>query len=275
MKITCNGAPLCVPDGMTLCALAAQRFPDASVHIINGFQTDADMPLTDGDSVTYIQKGVFPPQEVLEHMMAARHSPAVHTAMKRACVGIAGLGGLGSNIAAMLARLGVGHLILADFDTVEPSNLNRQNYFISHLGQYKTDATADILRQINPFITVEAHTVRVTADNAVTLFGGCDVVCEAFDKADCKAELVSALLCETERVRVVCGSGMAGYGSANDIVTRRRMSRLYVCGDGQTEAANGVGLMSPRVSVCAGHQANAVLRLLLGLTDVAGTSDNL
>ncbi len=268
LRLTWNGAPLSLPEGSRLQQTVRKYMPRASVVILNGFQTGDDILLHDGDSITAIEKGVMPPQDVLEHMMAARHTPQVHRRVKQACVGIAGLGGLGSNIAAMLARTGVGHLILADFDTVEPSNLNRQNYFVSHLGMNKTDATAQLLHEINPFIKVETHTVRVDESNAVALFGGCDVVCEAFDNPDCKAELVSALLHETDSVRVVAGSGMAGYGSCNDIVTRRRMSRLYLCGDGETAAANGVGLMAPRVTVCAGHQANMTLRLLLDIMDV-------
>ncbi|MDO5784618.1 MAG: sulfur carrier protein ThiS adenylyltransferase ThiF [Eubacteriales bacterium] len=268
LQLTLNGSPLSLPEGSCLQDVVQQYMPKASVVIRNGFQTGENVPLHEGDSITAIEKGVMPPQDVLEHMMAARHTPQVHQRVKQACVGIAGLGGLGSNIAAMLARTGVGHLILVDFDTVEPSNLNRQNYFVSHLGMNKTDATAQLLHQINPFIQVETHTVRVDSSNAVTLFGGCDVVCEAFDNPNCKAELVSTLLSETDSVRIVAGSGMAGYGSSNDIVTRKRMSRLYVCGDGETAAANGVGLMAPRVSVCAGHQANMTLRLLLDIFEV-------
>lgn len=263
--ITCNGKPLEIANDAHLQQLAHALMPTASVVIRNGFQTNEDILLEDGDSITLIEPGILPPQDVLEHMMSARHSPHVHETVRRACVGVAGLGGLGSNIAAMLARTGVGHLILADFDIVEPSNLNRQNYYVSHLGMYKTDATADIIRQINPFITVETHTIRITEDNAWDIFHGCDVVCEAFDHPACKAELVSALLSNSNTIRIVAGSGMAGYGSSNEILTQKRMSRLYICGDGHTAAANGIGLMAPRVSVCAGHQANMTLRLLLGI----------
>lgn len=265
LHITYNGKPLTVPDETLLQQLAHQQLPTASVVILNGFQTAEEQPLLDGDSITVIEKGVMPSADVLEHMMASRHSPHVHARVKQACVGIAGLGGLGSNIAAILARTGVGHLILADFDTVEPSNLNRQNYYISHLGMPKAKATTALLHEINPFIQIEAHQVYIDTSNAVSLFGSCDIVCEAFDNPDCKAELVSTLLSETQNLRIVAGSGMAGYGSCNEIITKRRMSRLYVCGDEKTAAENGVGLMAPRVSVCAGHQANMVLRLLLDL----------
>lgn len=265
LHLTYNGKPLTTADGTCLRQIVRRILPSASVVILNGFQTEDNCVLHEGDNITLIEKGVMPQRDVLEHMMAARHSPKVHSAVKRARVGIAGLGGLGSNIAAMLARTGVGHLLLVDFDTVEPSNLNRQNYFISHLGQPKTQATAQQIAQINPFITTELHTVRVDETNAANLFGSCDVVCEAFDNPDCKAMLVSVLLSECDHIRIVAGSGMAGFASANTIVTKQRMSRLYVCGDEATAAANGVGLMAPRVSVCAGHQANMVLRLLLDI----------
>lgn len=265
LHLTCNGKQLELPDGARLQAAAQQIMPAASVIIRNGFQTNDDCALCNGDNIVLIEKGVMPPHDVLESMMAARHSPKVHDAVRQARVGIAGLGGLGSHIAAMLARTGVGHLVLADYDVVEPSNLNRQNYFISHLGQNKTDATKSLIQQINPFLTVEAHHVYITAANAAALFHGCSVVCEAFDDPICKAELVSTLLSEAPQTCIVAGSGMAGFGSANDIVTRRRLSRLYVCGDGMTAAADGVGLMAPRVSVCAAQQANMTLRLLLGI----------
>ena len=93
---------------------------------------------------------------------------------------IAGLGGLGSNVAVLLARTGVGHFFLVDFDIVEPSNLNRQS-FSSHLGMEKTVAMRQQIQQINLFLEITTQTVRVTEENAAALFQGYDVVCEAFD----------------------------------------------------------------------------------------------
>lgn len=268
MQITLNGRPLSVPDDLTLFALRDRCRPDADILIAGGFQISKDRTLCQGDQIILIRKGEMPRREELESMMAARHTPFVHERVKKARVGVAGLGGLGSHIAVMLARTGVGRLTLVDFDVVEPSNLNRQHYFISHLGQYKTQALAAQIEQINPFIAVDTRCVRVTGENAPALFAGCDVVCEAFDDPKAKAELVSALLERMPLVKVVAASGMAGYDSANLIATRRQFSRLYLCGDSASEAREGRGLMAPRVSVCAGHQANMVLRLLLGLTDV-------
>ncbi len=262
MTITVNGKTVHT-DTRSLHAL----IPDHAcrVVILNGFQTGDDLPLTDGDCVTVIEKGVFPPPDVLEAMMAARHSPGVFQKVKQARVAIAGLGGLGSHIAFALARTGVGHLHLVDFDTVEPSNLNRQCYRIRDLGKSKTQALAEQLADVNPYLTITTDCVRVTADNAAALFADDPLVCEAFDAPDAKSTLIDAVLSHCPNSVIVAASGMAGYDSCNDIRTRRITDRLYLCGDGQTAARPGYGLMAPRVSVCAGHQANMILRLILGL----------
>ncbi len=241
--------------------------PD-DIVIVNGFQIDEDCELKNGDAVTLIQKGVMPDKDELESMMMARHSPNVHNRLKKGKVAIAGLGGLGSNIAVMLARIGVGELLLVDFDIVEPSNLNRQCYYVRHLGMYKTDALKEQIEEINPFITVKTKTVKITAGNVKELFSGYDIICEAFDKADQKAMLVNTALKELPDCKIVAASGLAGYESSNLIQTRKAMNRLYVCGDLEHGAQIGRGLMAPRVQICAGHQANMVLRLLIGLEDV-------
>ena len=87
---------------------------------------------------------------------------------------------------------------------------------------------------------------------------------EAFDRADQKAMLVEAFAAGFPDRPVVAGSGMAGYGASNSITTRRHGRNLYLCGDGTTAAAPGVGLMAPRVGIAAHHQADAVVSLLLG-----------
>jgi sulfur carrier protein ThiS adenylyltransferase len=203
----------------------------------------------------------------LEAMMAARHTPLVQQKLKSGKVAIAGLGGLGSNIAVMLARIGVGHLLLVDYDIVELSNLNRQSYYVSHLGLPKTEALKQQLGEINPFIRIETRQIRVSEENVRELFEGYSIVCEAFDQPAAKAMLVNTVLSQMPDVQMVASSGMAGYGSANAICTKRPMKNLYVCGDFKSEAALGNGLMAPRVQICAGHQANMVLRLLLGIDE--------
>ncbi|WP_372798707.1 sulfur carrier protein ThiS adenylyltransferase ThiF, partial [Pontiella sp.] len=183
MKILLNERPLDVEEGMTLLRLKNKLKPAADVIIYNGAAVADDLPLNEGDAVNLIQRGEVPPAEELEALMVSRHTPGVHEKVKGATVGIAGLGGLGSAIAVALARVGVGRLILADFDVVEPSNLNRQQYFIDQLGRTKAEALEENLNRINPYVTYEAHCVKVTPGNMADLFGSVDVMVEAFDRA--------------------------------------------------------------------------------------------
>ena len=197
--------------------------------------------------------------------ITASNVPGTGERLKNSKVAIAGLGGLGSNIAVMLARIGVGELLLADFDKVEMSNLNRQHYDMTHIGMLKTDALRDQIRMINPSVKVKTCDAMITEDNAAEVFDSYDIVCEAFDDPRSKAMLVNALL--DGKRKVVAASGMAGFGSANNIKTKHTFNGLYVCGDPQPSEREGVGFMAPRVSVCAGHQANMALRLLLGMEE--------
>ena len=199
--------------------------------------------------------------------LAKRHGAENQQKLAHARVGIAGLGGLGSAAACHLARLGVGKLVLVDFDVVDVSNLHRQQYTCAQVSMKKTEALAETLRAINPFVELELHSVKVTAENAPTLFADCPIVCEAFDEPDQKALLVETLLATCPDTTIVSGSGMAGMGSANTIRTRKALERLYLCGDGCTDVAAEGSLASPRVGVCAGHQANMILRLILGETE--------
>lgn len=201
-------------------------------------------------------------------MLIERHGQEIFDRLKNARIGIAGLGGLGSNIAMMLARSGIGHLTLADFDSVEPSNLNRQHYMVSHLGMPKTEAIKDLILQANPFIRLDTHLVRITEENAPEIFGSCDLVCEAFDRPEAKAELINSLLENCPGLTLISGSGMAGYGNSNAIRTEKAMKYLYICGDQVSEIGPNNSLIAPRVQICAAHQANLVLQLLLENTEI-------
>ena len=183
--------------------------------------------------------------------------------LAHARVGIAGAGGMGSHVATALVRSGVGSVVVADFDRVDGSNLFRQCYLPTDVGRPKVEALRDRLLEIEPDLSIEIHDVTVDPSNACPLFDGCDVVCECFDRPEAKAMLVESILSETD-IPVVSCSGMAGFGSSNPIVTERRMSRLYVCGDGESDSSDGPGLTAARVMVCAGHAANMAVRLLLG-----------
>ncbi len=257
---------------MTMAEIRDLFKPDADLLILNGFTADAETCPKDGDEVVLIRRGEVPDQNELDALLTARHTPGVHARVKQACIGIAGAGGLGSTVAIALARTGVGHLILADFDVVEPSNLNRQQYFIDQIGVPKVYALRDTLNRVNPHVRVTACHLTVTADNIEDLFGQAHVLVEAFDRADQKAMLVETFATRFSDRPVVAASGMAGTEPSNMIVTRKAGHHLYICGDGSTAAAEGTGLMAPRVGVAAHHQAHAVLRLLLGLEPDEGSS---
>lgn len=202
-------------------------------------------------------------REQLDQAFDARFPEEMQTKLRNARVAVAGLGGLGSNIAVMLARSGVGELLLVDFDTVDVTNLNRQMYLIPQLGKPKAEALPEILYQINPYLTYRSVCIKVTPDNVKELFSEYPIVCEAFDKPDQKAMLVRELLMQCPKTTVVSGNGMAGYADANEIRTCQVMKRLYVCGDQSTDVGNGIGLIAPRVAVCAAHEANKVLQLIM------------
>lgn len=269
ITITLNERRLSVSPDTTLYSLRAAHLPEADVLVLNGAPAQGDCTLSDGDEVALILRGRVPSEAELESLMAARHTPGVHKKLKAATVGIAGLGGLGSAIAIALARIGVGRLILVDFDVVEPSNLNRQQFFVDQLGMHKTDALVANLVRMNPYVTLEPHTVRLTPTNIAKIFSSVDVLVEAFDAADQKAMLLEQYGTAYSGRPMVMATGLAGHMPSNTILTRKMGGGLVIVGDLVTAAQPGTGLMAPRVGVAAHHQANAVLRILLG-EDPAG-----
>ena len=211
---------------------------------------------------------MIPTKEEWNKALEERHGKELHEAFSSATVAICGLGGLGSNIAIALARAGIGKLILIDFDRVDITNLHRQQYKASQIGMYKTEALLENLREINPYIELEAHTERITEENAVTLLSDADIISEAFDDAECKAMLANTVLSELPDKYLVAASGMAGMDVTNSIKTRRITGRFYLCGDETSEVSDGIGLVAPRVALCAAHQAHTVLRILAKQFDV-------
>ena len=201
--------------------------------------------------------------ELKEEDLLKRNVKGISKKLKKTRVCILGLGGLGSNVAVLLARSGIGSLKLVDFDTVEVSNLNRQQYRISHIGIKKTEAMKNIIREINPFVEVEILDIKVDRENIYSIVGDIEIVVEAFDRAETKAMLMEELLTNTNKI-VVSASGMAGLGSANEIVTRKIRNNFYLIGDNYSDYEEYLGIMSTRVMICAAHQANMVLRLILG-----------
>ena len=200
--------------------------------------------------------------------LIARHGLDLHERFSSATVTICGLGGLGSNIAITLARAGIGKLILIDFDRVDITNLHRQQYKADQIGFFKTDALADNLSEIAPYTEIQTVTEKITEENFADLLKDADVVCEAFDNAEAKAMLVNGVLEQLPLCYLVAASGMAGMDTPNTIQTRKVMKRLYLCGDETNDVADTIGLVAPRVMLCAAHQAHTVLRILAGEYEV-------
>ena len=191
-----------------------------------------------------------------------RHGTKLHHKISEATVAVCGLGGLGSNIATALSRAGVGKLILIDFDKVDITNIHRQQYKVRQIGMFKTDALQENLNEINPYIETEVHTTCLDENNAAGLLAGADIICEAFDNAEAKANLVNFVLEKMPDKYIVAASGMAGIGSGNEIKTRKISKKFYVCGDEKSDVTDEVGLIVSRVMLCAAHQAHTVLRIL-------------
>ena len=207
---------------------------------------------------------MIPTREEWTQALEMRHGAELHRRFSSAVVAVCGLGGLGSNIAIALARAGIGKLILIDFDRVDITNLHRQQYKAEQIGVCKTEALAENLREIAPYLEIVTHTVRLTEDNAAELLRNTDIICEAFDDAEAKAMLTETVLTRMPDKYFVAASGMAGLSSANSIRTRRITNRFYLCGDEISDVNDDIGLVSNRVMLCAAHQAHTVLRILAG-----------
>ena len=176
-------------------------------------------------------------------------------------VGIAGAGGLGSNCAMNLARTGFKKIKIIDFDDVECKNLNRQFFFFDQIGKKKVKMLKETLERINPDIEIETSDTKLEESNIVEAFEDCDIVVEAFDKAEYKSLIVKELA--PIKKLVVSASGLAGYGKSDDIIMRKLKDNLVMIGDLKSEATEDLPPLSPRVNIAAAKQADAVLEFVL------------
>ncbi len=187
--------------------------------------------------------------------------------LQKAKVCILGAGGLGSNIAEMLARSSVGYLHIVDFDLVEISNLNRQSYFLEDVGKIKVEALKNKIKKINPFVKVDIENTKITDNNIGRIIKDENIIVEAVDDAKTKAMIVNEILENHTTKYIISASGMAGLENSNNIKTKKINNNFYISGDGYTDFENYSGIMAPRVMICAGHQANIVLRIILEKED--------
>ena len=201
-------------------------------------------------------------QQALHKGLTAEQSQRLQAAK----VAIVGLGGLGSNVALWLARLGVGQLLLYDFDKVELSNLNRQYYFLEDVGQYKATALLRHLKAVNPYGNYHSRVVRLTEDNLAELLSEAHIVCEALDKPEAKALLVNGVLETFPDKYLVSASGLAGFASSASMQVRRVTPHFYLCGDGISDMLQ-LPLCGARVGLCAAQEALTIARIILQMED--------
>lgn len=202
---------------------------------------------------------------IYDNSMAPQTLPDQHIRdrLKTAVVGIAGCGGLGSNCAVALARVGVGRLVVVDFDKVEVSNLNRQYFFHKHVGMPKAEALKEVIGWIDPEIVVDQHVLTLDPVNIPLIFRDCDVLVEAFDKAEMKQMIIEAVSKNMAEKPLVCGVGLAGWGE-NMELKMQHYDNIFICGDGMREVSGEFPPLAPRVGIVSNMQANQVLEILLG-----------
>lgn len=181
--------------------------------------------------------------------------------IEKARIGLAGAGGLGSNCAACLVRVGFKNLTIADFDVVDATNLDRQFYFEDQIGMKKTDALKTNLLRINPRLNLQMIPVKLEPANIVEIFRDCDVVIECLDRAEAKSMLVSGLLPSAKLI--VSASGLCGIGSSDEIKVRQLKKNLFMIGDLSSDIEKTPAL-APRVNIAAAKQADAVLEFIAG-----------
>ncbi len=256
-----------VPYGkaQTIGELAASHKPLADLFILNGYPVSSATKVYDGDTCTLIIKGRIPSTEEMDSLLCARHTPGIHGKIRHSTIAILGLGGLGSTVAGAMAKIGIGKMLLSDYDIVEPSNLNRQHFFVDQIGMMKTRALKENLLRMNPSLSLELIEEQLTESAIPNRFAHVDVLIECFDDPAMKAATLRCILAEPTMAHVayVGSSGMAGFGDNNIIETKRIRPGIYICGDATSAAGPGQGLMAPRVGIAAHHQANQALRLLL------------
>ncbi len=181
--------------------------------------------------------------------------------IEKARIGIAGAGGLGSNCAACLVRVGFKRFTIADFDLVDATNLDRQFYFEDQVGMPKVEALEVNLLRINSALEIRALPVKLETSNLLETFKDCDVLVECLDQAASKRMLVEGLLPLGKLI--VSASGLGGYGASDEIKVRKLKPNLILIGDLASDIEKAPAL-SPRVSIAAAKQADAVLEFIAG-----------
>ncbi len=195
--------------------------------------------------------------------MNIEKSEKIKEILKKSSVGIAGLGGLGSNAAIALARAGIGHLVFVDSDNVDESNLTRQYFFLDQIGKPKTLALQDNIKKVNPNLIIDSYDEKLEKGLMEKRFKDVDVIIEALDNAEAKIAFIEEILTKLPDKPIVAASGVAGYGHSERISTKR-LGNLYLCYDEYAPSSDDDVLLAPRVALIGNWQANLALEIILG-----------
>ena len=173
---------------------------------------------------------------------------------------VAGCGGLGGHIIDMLLRVGVGSLSVADGDTFDVTNLNRQLLSNSNnIGSSKAKAAADYAKLVNPDVSFTANECFVDENNVSQLLRGCDLVMDALDSVSARRLLKKE--CDRQNIPMVHGA-ISGWNAqvALSLPGDGLMDLLY---PNQLEAS-GKSSLSCTPALCASLQVSVAVRYLCG-----------
>jgi molybdopterin/thiamine biosynthesis adenylyltransferase len=201
------------------------------------------------------------------HLMLTGFDVAGQEALLAARVLVVGLGGLGSPAAMYLAAAGVGRLVLADDDTVDLSNLQRQ---IAHttaaLGRNKAASARDTLLALNPTIEVELLETRLEAEALDAAVAAADVVLDCTDNFRTRFALSAA--CRRQGVPLVSGAAIRAEAQLTVFDPRDPDSPCYHCLYQESEeldlSCSTNGVLAPLVGIIGSLQALECIKLLSG-----------
>jgi sulfur carrier protein ThiS adenylyltransferase len=196
-----------------------------------------------------------------ERALGAYFSAGQLAIIQKTKIGIAGAGGVGSNIAVCLARSGFKDFSIIDFDVVEMKNLNRQHYFLADISQPKVEAIAKKLKEINPDLSLKMEKTHLNDGNIMDYFQDRDVIFEAFDNVKSKKLLLEAF--GNSGKLLVFGNGLAGISNQREIKIKEIKKNVFIVGDGVTCAGNENPPLAPRVIACAALMASVALERIL------------
>ena len=198
--------------------------------------------------------------EDIREKVLERQDPIVNEKLKDAKVSILGCGGLGSNIAMTLARSGIGELYLYDFDLIEYSNLNRQNFTLDELGGDKAELTKKKIESTLPYVKCHNQNIYLDTESMDSIVDRTDIFIEAFDNKESKTMLFDYFVGRQDKY-LITGNGVSGLGELSDIKIKQ-IENVIMIGDFNSNPDEGLYLAY--VSLIANLEALTAIKIIKG-----------